>query len=145
MSIVRGFVNLSRVYNKCREVATYIFVNDLILFQESRMSKNYAPVWLYIMRTVRGLSQRGLAAKVGLTHTLVSEAESGNASAETWAKLAVYFKTSTDAVLWLAGVVDLAAPPKQEIVSRIERIMDEMEPETRKKAEQLIEWINKAT
>lgn len=106
------------------------------------MQNNKASAWLYIMRTARNLSQRKLASKIGLSNTAISDAESdGYASAETWAKLAVYFKTSTDAVLWLAGVVDLIAPPKNEIIDRIERIMDEMEPETRVKAERLIKAI----
>jgi transcriptional regulator with XRE-family HTH domain len=106
------------------------------------MPENKASAWLLIMRSARNLSQRKLAIKVGLSNTAVSDAEtSGYASAETWAKLAVYFRTSTDAVLWLAGVIKPIVPPKAEIIARIERIMEEMEPEIREKAEQLIEWI----
>jgi transcriptional regulator with XRE-family HTH domain len=106
------------------------------------MPQNKAAQWLYIMRSVRSLSQRRLAARIGLSNTAISDAEQkGYASAETWAKLAVYFGTSTDAVLWLAGVVHLVAPPKDEIIRRIERIMDEMEPEARDKAAALIRAI----
>jgi transcriptional regulator with XRE-family HTH domain len=110
-----------------------------------RMPENYASVWLMLMRTVRGLTQRELAGKVKLTHTTISEAERGNATAETWARVAVYFRTSTDAVLWLAGIIDLVTPPKHEIIDRIERIKSEMEPETREKAEKLLDWIEKNT
>lgn len=106
------------------------------------MPENKASAWLFIMRSVRSLSQRKLAGKVGLSNTAVSDAEQkGYASAETWAKLAVYFRFSTDAILWLAGVISLVAPPKAEIVDRIERIMDEMEPDTRERAEKLIKSI----
>jgi transcriptional regulator with XRE-family HTH domain len=106
------------------------------------MPDNKASAWLLIMRSARNLSQRKLATKVGLSNTAVSEAEStGYASAETWAKLAVYFRTSTDAVLWLAGVIDPIVPPKGEIIARIEKLLDEMEPELREKAEKLIGWI----
>jgi transcriptional regulator with XRE-family HTH domain len=105
------------------------------------MQHNKAAVWLYIMRSIRGLSQRQLASKVRITHTAISQAESGYASAETWAKLAIYFRFTSDAVLWLAGVIELVKPPKQEIISRIENILSEMEPETREKAEKLIKQI----
>lgn len=109
------------------------------------MQQNKASVWLQIMRSARSLSQRRLAARVGLSNTAVSDAEQkGYASAETWARLAVYFNASTDAILWLAGVIELVAPPKNEIVDRIERIKDEMEPELKVKAEQLINWIKNA-
>ena len=94
------------------------------------------------MRSAKNLSQRKLAGRVGLTNTAVSDAESkGYASAETWARLAVFFKLSTDAVLWLAGIIELAAPPKREIIDRIERDLDEMPPETREKAIRLIDII----
>lgn len=106
------------------------------------MPTNKASTWLFIMRSAKNLSQRKLAIKADLTNTAVSEAErKGYASAETWARLAVYFKMSTDAVLWLAGVIDLAAPPKREIVSRIEQEMNEMDPDTRSIAEKFISTI----
>ncbi len=106
------------------------------------MKHNKASAWLYIMRSAKNLSQRKLAIKVGITNTAISKAESeGYASAETWAKLAVYFKISTDAILWLAGVVEMVAPPKRELISRIEQAMSEMDPETRETAEQFIKSI----
>lgn len=106
------------------------------------MPKNLASAWLYVMRNSRNLSQRKLAGRVGMTYTAISDAEQrGYASAKTWAQLAVYFRVSTDAILWLADVIKLAAPPKSEIVARIERDLDEMEPEVREKAEDLIRQI----
>jgi transcriptional regulator with XRE-family HTH domain len=106
------------------------------------MSKNRASAWLYVMRNSRNLSQRKLASRVGLTYTAISDAESKSyASAETWARLAVFFRMSTDAILWLAEIISLAVPPKEEIIARIERDLDEMDPETRRKAEDLIKQI----
>jgi transcriptional regulator with XRE-family HTH domain len=102
---------------------------------------NKASVWLVVMREARNLSQRKLASRVNLANTAISQAENGNASADTWIKLAEYFKVSADAVLWMAGLFTPIAPPKDEIINRLERIIDEMEPETRKKAEQLIKLI----
>jgi len=94
------------------------------------------------MRSAKNLSQRKLAIKTGITNTAVSKAESdGYASAETWARLAVFFKMSTDAVLWLAGVIELAAPPKREIISRIEQVMEEMDAEGKETAEKFIKSI----
>jgi transcriptional regulator with XRE-family HTH domain len=106
------------------------------------MPQNKASAWLYVMRNSRNLSQRKLAGRVGLTYTAISDAESkAYASAETWAKLAVFFRMSTDAILWLAGVIQLSLPPKDEIIARINRDLDEMDPETRRKAETLIQQI----
>ena|SRR5689334_19985316 len=106
------------------------------------MPNKRASAWLYLMRSSTNLSQRKLANKVGLTNTAVSNAEQkGYASAETWARLAVYFKFSTDAILWLAGVIEMTAPPKREIISRLEQVMTEMEPETRDAAEKFIKSI----
>lgn len=103
-----------------------------------------ASAFLVVMREARNLSQRALASRVKLTNTAISQAESGNASAETWVKIAEYFKISADAILWMAELFTPLVPPKEEIVNRIERLMDEMEPETRQKAEKLIDWVNKA-
>lgn len=107
------------------------------------MSQHKAAAWLVVMREARNLSQRKLASRVGLANTAISQAENGIASEGTWVKLAEYFRMSADAVLWMAGQFQPPVPPKDEIVSRIERILDEMEPATRKKAEQLIKLIEK--
>lgn len=106
------------------------------------MPLNKASTWLLIMRSARNLSQRKLAAKADLTNTAVSEAErKGYASAETWARLAVFFKTSTDAVLWLAGIIHLQAPPKTEIIARIQNELSELDPDVREIAENFISSI----
>lgn len=106
------------------------------------MPENKASAWLFVMRSAKNLSQRKLATRVGLTNTAISDAEQkGYASAETWAKLAVFFRVSTDAILWLAKVIEPPMPPKRELIARIERDLDEMTPEAREKAEELIRWI----
>src|SRR5690349_11678365 len=100
------------------------------------MPKKLASAWLYVMRNSRNLSQRKLANRVGVTYTAISEAESkAYASAETWARLAVFFRISTDAILWLADKIELTMPPKSEIIARIERDLSEMDQPTREKAE----------
>jgi transcriptional regulator with XRE-family HTH domain len=108
------------------------------------MPKNLAASWLRVKRGARGISQRKLADRVGMTNTTISDAETdGYASAETWARLAVFFRLSTDAVLWMAGVVQLPRAPKQEVINNIERDLDEMTPEIRKAALKLIDEIVK--
>lgn len=106
------------------------------------MSKNKAAKWLYLVRSASNLSQRRLALRTGITNTAISNAEAkGYASAETWAQLAIFFKFSTDAILWLAGVIELPAPPKREIVSRMEKLMADMDPEYKNEADQFISSV----
>ena len=105
------------------------------------MQQNKASVWLIVMREARNLSQRGLATRVGMPNTTISKAESGEASPDTWIRLAEHFRMSADSVLWLAGLFKPPLPPKDEIIDKINFLIDEMEPDTRKMAEQLIEWI----
>lgn len=105
------------------------------------MPQNKASTWLAVMREARNLSQRKLASRVGLTNTAISQAENGNASPDTWIKLAEYFKMSSDSILWLAGLFTPINSPKNEIIERINRIIDEMDPPTREKAEQFIKSI----
>lgn len=105
--------------------------------------ENKASAWLIAMRSTKHLSQRKLALRSGITNTAISDAERGYASAETWARLAEYFEWSTDVVLWFAGVLSRLAPPKDEIISRIERDLNRMSDEGREAALQLIDSITK--
>lgn len=105
------------------------------------MPQNKASTWLIVMREARNLSQRALASRVGMPNTTISKAENGEASTDTWVRLAEYFRMSADSVLWLAGLFKPLVPPKSEIIDKINFLIDEMEPETRKMAEQLIKRI----
>ena len=101
---------------------------------------NRAGAWVNEQRTVRNLSLRELARLIGIDHTTLSDAEKGNASAQTWKKIAEYFKTPTDVVLTWAGFLE-TLPAKDEIILQINHDLEQMDPAGRKLAQSMIRTL----
>jgi transcriptional regulator with XRE-family HTH domain len=102
------------------------------------MVENKASAWLVQQRTSRRMSQRELGRRVGLSNTLISDAEKGVATASTWKTLAEYFKMPAEYVLRLAGWMGDAIPDKDELILQIESDLQQMDPETRETAARII-------
>jgi len=96
-----------------------------------------AAAWLIDQRKSRNLSLRELGRLVELTHTTLSDAEHGDASPETWKKLAEFFKTPVNTVLTWAGFLE-AIPTKDELIDQIENDLNQMSPDGRKVAARLV-------
>jgi transcriptional regulator with XRE-family HTH domain len=101
------------------------------------MSANKASTWLLEQRTARGLSLRELGRLTNITHTTLSDAEKGDASPETWKRLAEYFKMPPDLVLIWAGFLE-ALPQKDDLIQQIDYDLEQMSPAGRKRAAALI-------
>ena len=101
---------------------------------------NRAGAWVNEQRTVRNLSLRELARLIGIDRTTLSDAEKGNASAQTWKKIAEYFKTPTDVVLTWAGFLE-TLPAKDEIILQINHDLEQMDPAGRKLAQSMIRTL----
>jgi transcriptional regulator with XRE-family HTH domain len=75
---------------------------------------NEAARWLKKRREGLNFSFRDLAKQVKLTHTTLSKAEEGEATTETWIKLADYFGESVLRVLYWAK--KMKHPPSDDDV-----------------------------
>jgi transcriptional regulator with XRE-family HTH domain len=100
--------------------------------------ENKASAWLVQQRTARHLSQRELARQLKVSNTLISDAEKGVATHETWRILARYFRMPAEYVLRLAGFLGDALPDKDELILQIESDLQQMDRGTREQAARII-------
>lgn len=102
-----------------------IYITKVIIFFVNKAAK-----WL---KEKRGrFSFRELGEDVGLSHMTLSNAEEGDATAETWIRLAEHFGESPAVVLFWAGKIkDL---PRDESVIEVAHLVDGIKNETVKKS-----------
>jgi transcriptional regulator with XRE-family HTH domain len=105
--------------------------------------KNKASTWLKKMRTSQNLSFRDLAKRTGLSHTTISNAERGNASADTWITLARYYHTPTENVLNWAGIINNGASERDELTKEIMNYLNGMNNANKQTALDVIKAILK--
>lgn len=98
--------------------------------------------WLQEQRKRANFSLRDLARETGLTHTTISNAEHGEASFETWVKIAEYFQEPIMNVLTWADYLK-PAPTRDDLIERIEADLRAMSPEAREQAARIIRAMTK--
>lgn len=108
---------------------------------EKETTVNGAALWLVEQRTARRMSQRGLARELGVSYTLISDAEKGVATHTTWRMIAEYFKTPVEHVLRLAGFLGEQIPSKDSLIEQIDNDLMQMSPQVRKVAAQIIRGL----
>ena len=101
--------------------------------QNSKISlMNEAARWLKRMREGRGFSYRDLGKEVKINHTTLAQDEEGDATIQTWIKLAEYFNESVLQVLYWAKKIK-QPPPENDIAlemqNRITQRIIELFPE----------------
>lgn len=105
--------------------------------------KNKASTWLKKKRTSENLSYRDLAKRTGLSHTTISNAESGNASADTWITLADHYHVPTENVLKWAGVIKNNETERDELTREIMGYLNGMNSANKQTALDVIKAILK--
>lgn len=102
--------------------------------------KNQASAWLIEKRKAQNLSLRQLGTKTGLSHVTIANAEDGNATTDTWIRLAEYFDESPQVVLGWAEKVD-AIPQADAWVLETQRKLSQLAPAQREMAELVIKAL----